>query len=161
MKITLKLNIGDFQNLDIESNDHKTKADCYEDIGRVLKDWEHITDNATALLKVFEVNIPDLEYPIEKLEITEEVVEKPKRLPKSTLQTDTETKEGTSISPPKKGKYTWYKVEGGGKVRKCNNEPCPYYLKYNEELGTYQHGKYDPNTKVWSYVDDNCEFYGG
>lgn len=63
------------------------------------------------------------------------------------------------------GKYAWFPVSGGGKVRKCNNEPCPYYLtcpyylKYDSELGTYQHGKYDPNTKVWSYVDDTCEFY--
>lgn len=59
----------------------------------------------------------------------------------------------------KKGKYTWYAVEGGGKVRKCNNEPCPYYLKWNDEAKTYEHGKYDANTKVWSYVNDRCEFY--
>lgn len=83
------------------------------------------------------------------------------KVPKSNKKPDTETKGGDSISPPKKGKYTWFQVEGGGKVRNCNNEPCPYYLKYSEEKGTYEHGKYDPNTKVWSYVDDRCEFYGG
>jgi len=97
-----------------------------------------------------EAEQPDLEYPRIEQEVITTFNEKP----------DTEPMGGTSISPPKKGKYTWYPVKGGGKVRKCNNEPCPYFLKYEEELGTYQHGKYDPNTKVWSYITDMCEFYG-
>ena len=78
---------------------------------------------------------PDLEYPTKpKIIVTEEIT--------------------------KKGKYIWHQVAGGGKVRKCNNEPCPYYLKYSEELETYQHGKYDANTKVWSFISNMCEFYG-
>ena len=36
-----------------------------------------------------------------------------------------------------KAKYTWYKLRDGGKVRKCNNEPCPYYLKWNDEKKTW------------------------
>lgn len=87
MKITLKLNIGNYQSIDIESDDLPTKANCYEQICRVLKDWETITDNATQLIGVFAVHIPDLEYPIEKLEVTEEVV-KPKKLSRSTKKLD-------------------------------------------------------------------------
>lgn len=61
----------------------------------------------------------------------------------------------------KKGKYTWYPLRDGGKVRKCNNEGCPWYLKYNDKKNTYEHGKYDPNNQTWSYIQDYCDFYGG
>ena len=91
MKITLKLNIGNYQSIDIESDELPTKTNCYEQICRVLKDWESITDNATILIGVFESNMPDLEYPIEKLEVTEEVVKNLPKLPKSTPKIDAGT----------------------------------------------------------------------
>ncbi|MHA2345056.1 MAG: hypothetical protein ACXADW_24710 [Candidatus Hodarchaeales archaeon] len=57
--------------------------------------------------------------------------------------------------------YQWFKTSEGDKVRLCNNAPCPYYLKWNSEQKTYEHGKYDHNTKRWVFVDDRCEYYGG
>jgi len=49
MKITLKLNIGNYQNLDIQSSEYDNKEDCYQEIYDVLQDWVGITDNATKL----------------------------------------------------------------------------------------------------------------
>lgn len=49
MKITLKLNIGNYQNIDIESSEFDIKEKCYKQIYDVLRDWESITDNATKL----------------------------------------------------------------------------------------------------------------
>ena len=94
MKINLKLNIGNFQNIDIESN-FENKMDCYKQIHDVLIDWVDITSNAVKLrdhlaliLRPYLESLdPDLEYPIEKLEVTEEVV-KPKKLPKSKKKLD-------------------------------------------------------------------------
>lgn len=62
---------------------------------------------------------------------------------------------------PKKGKYTWFPIKGGGKVRTCNNEGCNLFLKYNDDKKTYQHGKYDALEEAWLYVADGCEFWGG
>ncbi len=59
----------------------------------------------------------------------------------------------------KTGKYTWYSLKGGGKVRKCNNEGCDLFLKYSEEKSTYEHWKYDANTKVGVYAQDRCDYY--
>ena len=117
---------------------------------KLIEGISKLNDNILKFMAWCEAKDPDLEYTRVEEEITT----------KSNNKPDTETKGGTSISPPKKAKYTWFPVAEGGKVRTCNNEPCPYFLKYNEELATYQHGKYDANTKVWSYVDDRCEFYG-
>ena len=66
-----------------------------------------------------------------------------------------------TIVVSKTGKYEWFPDAGGGKVRKCEISPCTCYLKYNEDIGKYQHGKYDPNTKVWSYTHDVCDYWEG
>ena len=68
-----------------------------------------------------------------------------------------ETKPDPKVS--KAGKYTWYPLHGGGKVRKCNNEGCDLFLKYSEEKSTYEHWKYDANTGVGVYAQDRCDYY--
>lgn len=62
---------------------------------------------------------------------------------------------------PKTGKYQWYPIVGGGKVRPCDSIGCTYYLKFNEDTRKYQHGKYDANTQVWSYTHDLCDYWEG
>lgn len=108
---------------------------------------------------------PDLEYRGEKLD------EKGETLCKSScdLANHSSMAQHTDSKPQievreetiQKGKYTWYPLKDGGKVRKCNNAPCPYYLKWNDEKKTYEHGKYEPEKMRFYYVDDRCEFYGG
>jgi len=70
-------------------------------------------------------------------------------------------KGGRTIPAKGTGKYEWFKVNGlpGVKVRKCSNEGCPYFLKYSEEKGKYEHWKYDPNTQEGGFVQDNCDYY--
>lgn len=79
----------------------------------------------------------------------------------SIVQDDDKTLVTQKVTFPTKGKYVWYPLISGGKVRKCNNAPCPYFLKYNEDINTYQHGKYDAEKKEWYHVSDTCEFYDG
>ncbi len=72
------------------------------------------------------------------------------------------TKQEKLVPPiPKTGKYTWYPIVGGGKVRPCESVGCTYYLKFNEDTRKYQHGKYDANTQVWSYTHDLCDYWEG
>lgn len=49
MKLTLKLNIGNFQNIDIETNDYSEKDDCYKELYEFLGDWLEITEGAKRL----------------------------------------------------------------------------------------------------------------
>ena len=130
-------------------------SDEYNILQQIYFEFKKLNENIIKFMGFLEAKQPDLEY-LSDTRVEEEII------PKSNLKTDTETMGGTIPAPPKKkGKYTWYPLKDGGKVRVCNNEPCPYYLKYNEEIKTYQHGKYDPDSKEWFYMDDNCEFYGG
>ena len=69
--------------------------------------------------------------------------------------------EDTKTVTIQKAKYIWYPLKDGGKVRACNNKPCPYYLRWNDEKKSYEHGKYDPETKEFFFVNDICEYYGG
>ena len=66
-----------------------------------------------------------------------------------------------TVQTTKTGKYTWYALKDGGKVRKCNNEGCDFYLKWNDEKKTYEHGKYDADKMVWYYSHDRCDYYLG
>jgi len=70
-------------------------------------------------------------------------------------------KGGTTIPRKGQGRYEWFPVKGleKVKVRACSNEGCPYYLKYSEEKGKYEHWKYDPNTQEGGFVQDNCDYY--
>ena len=65
--------------------------------------------------------------------------------------------------PIGKGKYQWYKLKDDDtvKLRKCKNEGCLLFLKYNDTTKRYEHWKYDANTGQGGFVADNCEFYGG
>jgi len=62
---------------------------------------------------------------------------------------------------PKTGEYQWYKLKGDdkAKLRKCSNEGCPMFLKYNGDKKKYEHWKYDANTGVGGYVQDTCDYY--
>lgn len=68
-----------------------------------------------------------------------------------------EKEEPQVIVTQKSGKYDWIVLADGSKIRKCNNKPCPYYLRYNGT--TYEHGKYDANENTWSFVAIGCEFF--
>ena len=67
------------------------------------------------------------------------------------------------VIPMKNAKFTWYRfVDQEGRVRKCKNEGCNLFLKYNEDKKKYEHWKFDPNTGKGGYVADKCEgIYGG
>ena len=80
---------------------------------------------------------------------------------KPTVIEKTIIKGGRTIPVKGSGKYEWFPVKGmqGVKVRACSNEGCPYYLKYNEDKGKYEHWKYDPNTQEGGFVQDNCDHY--
>ena len=64
---------------------------------------------------------------------------------------------------PKKAMYDWFEVidNVNTKTRKCNNEGCEFYLLWFDDIKTYKHGKYDPETKRWVYDHDGCKFYKG
>ena len=55
MKITIKLNIGNFQSIDFTTNEYDEnvigdpKEICYKEIYNFLRDWESITENAIVL----------------------------------------------------------------------------------------------------------------
>ncbi len=58
---------------------------------------------------------------------------------------------------PKTGKYQWYKMSNEeGKIRKCLNPGCKLFLKYNKEIGTYEHWKIDANSGKAFFVDKYC-----
>ena len=63
------------------------------------------------------------------------------------------------VIPMKNAKFTWYRfADQDGRVRKCENEGCDLFLKYNENKKTYEHWKFDPNTGKGGYVADKCEW---
>lgn len=70
-------------------------------------------------------------------------------------------KGGSTIPKKGTGKYEWFKVKGleKVKVRACSNEGCPYFLKFSEEKGKYEHWKFDPNTGEGGFVQDNCDYF--
>ena len=60
--------------------------------------------------------------------------------------------------PMGNGKFQWYRfADQEGRVRKCKNEGCNLFLKYNEDKKKYEHWKFDPNTGKGGYVADKCE----
>ena len=65
--------------------------------------------------------------------------------------------------PIGKGKYQWYKLKDDDsvKLRKCQNEGCLLFLKWNDTKKKYEHWKYDANTGVGGFVQDGCDHYGG
>lgn len=71
------------------------------------------------------------------------------------------TEHTTDYMLPKTGKYQWYKLKGDdqAKLRKCNNEGCSMFLKFNGDKKKYEHWKYDANTGVGGYVQDTCDYY--
>ena len=50
MKLALKLNIGNYQTLDIETNEYPSIKDCYVEIAFFLRHWTEYTDTAKKLL---------------------------------------------------------------------------------------------------------------
>ena len=80
--------------------------------------------------------------------------QKPEPIPATSL---------TNFALPMTGKYQWYKLKGDDKVklRKCSNEGCLMFLKWNGDKKKYEHWKYDPNTGVGGYVQDSCDHYEG
>lgn len=50
MKMTIKLNIGNYQSLDMETNEYKSMKDCYDEILKFLRHWSEYTDTATLLV---------------------------------------------------------------------------------------------------------------
>ncbi len=47
--MVLKLNIGNYQSLDIETNEYDSKSNCYAELHDILSDWVEITDSAKVL----------------------------------------------------------------------------------------------------------------
>lgn len=45
MKLKFKLNIGNYQNVEIETNDNETVIECYEEVLTFLMHWSEITNN--------------------------------------------------------------------------------------------------------------------
>ena len=78
----------------------------------------------------------------------------------SALKVDTKIYDGIEVKEEKK-EFTWYILSDGKKVRKCNNEPCPFFLKYNDETGKYEHGDYDMNSNEWTFKQHSCKFWKG
>lgn len=75
-----------------------------------------------------------------------------------------ETKSGSDyMIPMGKGKYQWYKLKDDNtiKLRKCKNEGCLLFLKWNDTKKKYEHWKYDANTGEGGFVQDGCDYYGG
>lgn len=101
----------------------------------IAKAIDKLSDTILKFMAWKEAVDPDLEYDKPQIIVKEEII--------------------------KKGKYTWIICVDGAKIRKCNNDPCPYYLKYNEDMKKYQHGKYDVNTNMWVYVQEGCDYYQG
>lgn len=102
----------------------------------------------------------EIEYKEESV-VADRVASERKEIP--NLTTDSNALPETNIEQkPKRGKpYTYYKPSNiEEKVRLCNNDPCPYYLRWVKDKG-FEHGKFDPNKNVWSYIDDRCEYYSG
>ena len=67
----------------------------------------------------------------------------------------------SNFALPKTGEYQWYRLKGGdkAKLRRCRNEGCNMFLKYNGDKKSYEHWKYDANTGVGGYVQDKCDHY--
>lgn len=88
-----------------------------------------------------------------KLIVTEEIVKKEIIDPKKI----------SNFALPKTGKYQWYKLleDDTIKVRKCTNEGCLLFLKWDDDKKKYEHWKYDANTGFGGFVQDKCDFYGG
>ena len=74
-----------------------------------------------------------------------------------------EAKSISNFALPKTGKYQWYKLmeDDSIKVRKCTNEGCLLFLKWDDTKKKYEHWKYDANTGFGGFVQDKCDFYGG
>ena len=49
MKMTIKLNIGNYQSIDFTTNEYEDRFSCYEEVNIFLFDWLPITDNAKKL----------------------------------------------------------------------------------------------------------------
>ncbi len=69
----------------------------------------------------------------------------------------------SNFALPKTGKYQWYQLleDNTIKLRKCTNEGCLLFLKWDDIKKKYEHWKYDANTGVGGFVQDKCDFYGG
>ena len=128
----------------------------------VLDELYDVKDALISILKVLEENKEKLDRLLASKgdkELIEAFEPKPK---KELLVTEKVIVKGGRTIPGKgQGQYEWFKVNGlpGVKVRKCSNEGCPYFLKYSEEKGKYEHWKYDPNTKEGGFVQDRCDYY--
>jgi hypothetical protein len=60
MKLKLKLNIENFQNIEITTNEYKNLYRCYAEIGDFLEDWIDITGHAQKLYEHIEVVLSQL-----------------------------------------------------------------------------------------------------
>ena len=73
-----------------------------------------------------------------------------------------EAKSLSNFALPMTGKYQWYRFKDDNtvKLRKCKNDGCDLFLKWNDEIKKYEHWKYDANTGRGGFVSDKCAFYG-
>ena len=59
MKLTIKLNIEESQNIDFETNEYKLRVFCYQEILEFLEDWVDYCDSAVKLRnhikKIFDI----------------------------------------------------------------------------------------------------------
>lgn len=95
--------------------------------------------------------------------VNQETIEKPAQKIVDTLKEENKENPINSTEAPKKGsgKYTWLYSTTNDKLRKCDNEGCGMYLCYNQDKRTYDHWKYDPNTKIAVYAQDTCDHWEG
>ena len=91
----------------------------------------------------------------------EDSPERVKQIKAMDRMIEMDTKPKNDCMLPKTGKYQWYKLKGDdkAKLRKCSNEGCNMFLKYNGDKKKYEHWKYDANTGVGGYVQDACDHY--
>ena len=120
MKVELLVNLGNFQNIKIISNDDKGRLDGYEEILPYVEDWISFTEFALPLVNHIRkiLSLDPYEVENEGLVVTQEVEikKKVKKLPKGTKKIDT--------SKVYNYRYT------DGRERRCNK--CQELLSFDD-----------------------------
>lgn len=61
MKLEMTLNLGNYQNIKIETNEFKDIIDCYRELVFLLRGWRAYNDNAENLFQVTNRILNELE----------------------------------------------------------------------------------------------------
>jgi len=127
----------------------------------LLEKFEVFQDALKSILEVLEQNREKLDRLLaKKVEKDWSLLEEPEGKP-TIVEEVIQPTVLSNFALPKTGKYQWYRLKGDdkAKLRKCNNEGCSMFLKFNGDKKKYEHWKYDANTGVGGYVQDKCDYY--